>query len=182
MSHELGYKASLQEPERLIQDRLLYHGRLGGALASFDDTPMFFYAEGALSSVFAEHRFINDDEAQDVCGLSNDDYVEAYLSRTPVVMPLRVNISRPVVFDTVTLMAIAATLGLQDEPQVKFVEDFEDSVEGVRNQVFEWARANGYNGAIIVNDLTPEFPGGDWFYRTSYVAFEPSTQVQFAFY
>lgn len=164
--------------EEGIKNMLLYHGRIGAELVSLASTPMYFYAEGALSSVFAEHSFINGDTTyrQAESAATMADYIDAYLSNHPVVCLFRVNITRPIILDKPQIAAIAKDLGITSNIQ-KFVEDFEDSIQPERGQVFDWARSHGFNGAVIVDDLTPEFPGGDWFYRPSYIAFDPPTQV-----
>lgn len=166
-----------------IKDMLLYHGRIGYELQELATRPMFFYADGALSSVFAEHSFImGDDTFRQAESAKNDaEYTDAFLANAPVVYMFRVNISRPVVLTKAQLNAIAAQLGVTGDVQ-RFVENFEDSVQPERGQVFDWARENGFNGAIIIDDLTPEAAGGDWFYRTSYIAFDPPTQVVPAFH
>lgn len=79
------------------------------------------------------------------------------------------------------LLEIAKTLGIPDDDQDDFVANFEDSEAELRDQVFDLVRSQGHDGAIIVNDMTPEVAGGDWCFRTSYVAFEPRRQVRFAF-
>lgn len=178
---ELGYKVELTAADLLVQERLLYHGRLGGDLTELEDAPMYFYAQGSLSSVFSEHIFLNGEATYEIASEATDEqqFIEAYLSHSPVVFPVQVSIDNPIVLDMARLLAVAKTLGVAEKNCDKFVADFEDSVTCVRTQVFEWAQQQGYNGAIIANDWTPKEAGGDSCYRTSYVAFESSQQVRF---
>lgn len=180
---DLGYKVELPAADSLVHERLLYHGRIGGDLPELENTPMYFYEEGCLSSVFSEHIFLNGDVTCDIAAeaINEQEFNEAYLSHSPVVFPLRVTIDKPIVLDMDQLLEIAKTLGVTEKNRDKFVADFEDSVDCVRTKVFTWAQQQGYNGAIIVNDWTPKEAGGDSCYRTSYVAFAPCQQVRFMF-
>lgn len=181
---QLGYKEVLKDDEVLVKERLLYHGRLGGDLNELDDSkPMFFYAEGSLSSVFSEHVFLNRPNACETFKAkdSEEEFVNAYLSQSPAVFPLKVTIDNPIILDMRLLLAIAEELGVSDSNRIEFVAEFEDSNSDIRNQVFTWAKQQGFDGAVIANDWTPEVAGGDSCYRTSYVAFKPRQQVRFLF-
>lgn len=180
---ELGYKQTLSADEATIVDRLLYHGRLGGDLVDLQDAPMFFYANGDYSSVFSEHIFLNGDETYKVAAGAEDDssFYDAYLAHAPVVFLCRVTIDNPIILDMARLLAIANELGIPESDHESFVADFEDSASANREQVFAWVQSQGYNGAVIVNDLTPVVAGGDWGFKPSYVAFDPKNQLRFAF-
>lgn len=177
---EIGYKVTLPPEDARVVGRLLYHGRLGGDLGAIQETPMFFYAEGHLSSVFSEHIFMNGDATYRMAEDAENEaaFVESYLSQAPTIFPVRVTMDNPVILDMAKLVTIAEEFGVSISLQEKFVADFEDSDFELRNQVFEWARQKGHDGVIIVNDMTPGYAGGDWCFRTSYVALNPQRQVQ----
>lgn len=179
----IGYKVQLSEEDAQVVDRRLYHGRLGGVFDEFLDIPMYFYAQGELSSVFSEHIYLNGDTTWELAGATTDaqEYYETYLKQAPVVLLCQVTIERPVILDMDRLLEIAKELHVAEADRDKFVADFEDSDTRIREQVFCWARRNGYDGAIIANDMTPEAAGGDWCFRTSYVAFAAKKQVCFTF-
>lgn len=178
----IGYKIALPVEEAQVQSRLLYHGRLGGDMDVLDDGPMFFYADAGLSSEFVEHKFINGDDTYEIASAAegNDAFYDAFLAHAPIVFPVLVSIDNPVVLDMTVLAELAADLGIAPNERDKFVAEFEDSNVEHRNLVFAWAKRQGYDGAVIVNDMTPEVAGGDWCFRTSYVAFNPQRQVRFA--
>ena len=179
---EIGYQVTLAVADISVIDRKLYHGRLGGEIDALREEPMYFYAEGQLSSVFAEHIFINGDTYELAAAAGNEsEYQSEFLAQAPVVFPVRVTMLNPVVLDMATLAKVATHYGLAADTVARFVADFEDSDPVRRAQVFDWARLQGHDGAIIVNDMTPEHAGGDWCFRTSYVAFHPPKQVVFAF-
>lgn len=178
----IGYKLELADADRQVQDKLLYHGRLGGDLGALEDSLMFFYDDAGLSSEFVEHKFINGDTYEIAATAQDDDeFYVAYLSQSPAIFPVRVSLGNPVVLDMRMLIQIATDLGIENNRHDNFVAEFEDSNIEHRKLVFGWAKKNGYDGAIIVNDMTPEVAGGDWCFRTSYVAFYPKRQVRFAF-
>lgn len=178
---DIGYKVKLAPEDARVADRLLYHGRLGGDIEQLRDSPMYFYAEAQLSSVFSEHIFINGDTFELATqAQGNDEYARQFLMQAPTVFAMRVSFDNPVVLDMEKLTSLAEELGYGADARERFVADFEDSEESLRTRVFSWARDNGHDSAIIVNDMTPEYAGGDWCFRTSYVAFEPRRQVRFA--
>lgn len=180
---ELGYTMTLPTADATVANRRLYHGRLGGDMTALQDAPMYFYAEGEWSSVFSEHIFLNGEATYEIASAAETEeaFNNAYLAQTPIVFPLLVTIDKPVILDMPQLLAIAQELGVAEGACDTFVSEFEDSVLDYRERVFAWARSRGYSGAIIVNDMTPVVAGGDWGFRTSYVAFEPRKQVRFAF-
>lgn len=170
---ELGYKMNIPEQCLLVRGLRAFHGRCGGALdgACFKGTAVYFAASGELASAFAEHIHMNRD-----CEVFGEDYLDA----APAVFPVLLTFENPVVFDRDLLRRVATELGVKGELQVlRFIKDFEDSNEAERGMVFNWARWQGHDGAVILNDLMPVCAGGDWAFRTSYVSFEPEKQVKF---
>lgn len=170
---ELGYKTAPRPEDALVQNRPGFHGRCGGDLDNgvFKGNAVFFAPSGEMASVFAEHIHLNRD---------NDVFGDEYLEAAPTVFPVLLTFENPVVVEQSLLRQIAANLGVKgDERITKFIEDFEDSSESERDQVFNWARQQGHDGVVILNDLMPVCAGGDWNFQTSYVAFEPEKQVKF---
>ncbi len=164
-------------------DLVVYHGKVGGDLEgnTFRGDLVFFAPTGEIASTYAEHQCMNGSVDY---GFSdrNDDAANdaAFLGANPVVYKARLSIERPAVLDAALVSKIAIELGVAVEKIERFVEDFNDALADERDAVFTWVKANGYDGAVLPLDQMPVCAGGDWDWYTSYVAFEPATQVRFA--
>lgn len=106
-----------------------------------------------------------------------DDHDCRFLGIT--VFPVLVTFKSPAIVGRDFLFEIGRELGVSADKLGRFADDFEDSVLGARNSVFDWLRGQGYDSAILPNDAMPDSPNGDWSLQKSYVSFNPKEQVRF---
>lgn len=166
------------------QGGVVFHGKCGGALDGdhFKGDAVFFAPTAEMAGIYAEHSFMNGEVEY---GYEYDDDDEErdrkFLAAAPVIYPVVLSMANPATLDTAFLEQIAGELGIPEKKRKRFIEDFEDSGAKERDDVFSWLRHQGFDGAILTNDLMPLVAGGDWGLQTTYVSFEPQTQVKFLF-
>jgi hypothetical protein len=167
-------------PNRI--DLVVYHGKCGGDLegSTFRGETVFFAPTGDLASNYAEHVCMNG-EVEYGYDTSEDESVmdAAFLGSNPVVYKVHLTLENPAHLDAEFISKIARESGVDAKRIGRFVENFEDSCPDERKIVFAWVKSHGYEGAILDKDMMPLRAGGDSDWFTSYVSFNPSTQVKF---
>lgn len=148
--------------------------------SAFRGDAVFFAPTAELACTYAEHVYMNGDVDYGYEGQNDEAANEtAFLGASPVVYKVRLTLENPAILDAELVSEIARELGVPTAKIGRFVEDFNDSVPTEREAVLAWVRKHGHDGAILPQDQMPVYAGGDWDWFTSYVSFNPATQVKF---
>ncbi len=161
-----------QDMEPSAFSGLLFHGKINGDLdgGEFHDRRTYFTSNPNVASIYAKHCALNNE----ACA-GDDDFLSAEITIFPVILTL----DNPALVNRDLLFAIGKERLVADQSLGRFADDFEDSLLYAREEVFSWLVENGYDGAILENDLMPVAAGGDWDFVTTYVSFYPLRQVAF---
>lgn len=156
-----------------VQNKLLYHAKIGGDINGswFLDAATYFAPTPDIATAYAEHLACNEADCFD------EDL--AIQSSLITLFPVLVTLENPAFTDRAFLFKVGHKLSVPERCLDRFADNFEDSCEEERDLVFSLLKSQGYDGAILPNDLMPVCPGGDWEFQTSYVAFFPRQQTQF---
>ncbi|WP_409409891.1 hypothetical protein AAE485_15315 (plasmid) [Acidithiobacillus ferriphilus] len=178
ISQIVGQNARQISPSRAINrgtkpvliNHVGYHAKIGGDLdgGNFYDGPTFFALSAHEAEVYAEHIAYNEG-------------YERYEDAGITIFKAIITLSNAVVMDRITISRIYDQLKITTTERERFINNFEDSEQDERDMVFAWAKAQGYNGAMLPNDLMPVCAGGDWHMQQSLVAFYPEEQVIFTY-
>lgn len=158
----------------------VYHAKYGGDIDGphFRGHAVFFASTPAIAATYAAHCWYQEvwsDKDGD-----SESFESALLAAQSVVFPVQLTLNNPAILGRRLLRKISKLLGIPSEKRARFADNFEDSCQEERKSVFDWLHESGYDGAILPRDLMPKYPGGDWHFTRSFVAFHPEQQIQFA--
>lgn len=148
-----------------------YHAKIGGDLdgRTFHDIPTYFAGSAHEAEMYAEHIAYNE------------GYEEDFQDAGITIFKVHLEFRNAILLDRATLSVICGKLGITQPERERYIDKFEDSEQDERERVFAWVQAQGYDGAILPNDLMPIYAGGDWHMQESLVALNPEKQVSFAY-
>lgn len=149
----------------LLKDSLdrplkVYHG--SSEPTNLDqDKEIFFALSPAVANAYAMHY--------------NEDYESG-----SIVFSAYLEMKNPLVVSRDFLEYYAEkALSMKDDAIEKFANNFEDSFIEEREIIISYAKSEGHDSMIIIEDSLPvECMGGDWDLQEAYVVFSPK-QVHF---
>jgi hypothetical protein len=149
-----------------VIDLPVYHAKLNGDLkdGKFEDKITFFSHEPEMAFAYVDSLAYAEDSSP--------------LFLNAVVFPCRLTVENLAVVNRSILFDIGRHTKISDLK--KFADNFEDSISNERRVVFHELKLRGYDGALIMRDLMPNYYSEDYGFQSSYVSFFPTKQVKFS--
>lgn len=146
---------------------VFYHGRIGG--------------DKGFESIKTHDLFVSRcfDVAANYASLLSDESEHHYQEAGITVYPVRVDATNIDHLDDDRLRQIFADMLINPSQFETLIVDFNESVTKIRDEVFDYLKESGFNGAVIKKDLMPD-ENAEWDYVETIVLFKPELHANFA--